>query len=99
METAFFIITLFLAGALADLFWAYYLLNMSLVESTAGLRKYRRRAAWWSVALGMGSWLMVDGMMANKWLVSFWLIGLWCGTYYAYPIKQFFMDSRDGLCQ
>lgn len=92
MQTALFALTLFLSGALADLFWAFYLLNMAAVDRT-GEKLYRRRAAWWSVAMGVCSWLMVDGMVENKWLTLIWLVGLWCGTYYAHPIRQYFIGN------
>ena len=73
-------ILLFCAGVVQDTIWALYIIHTGL--------KHKLSSAFYSVGTGLGSLVMVTGMMEDsKWLMIFWLLGLWLGTYYSEVIE------------
>jgi hypothetical protein len=71
---------LFLIGCVTDIIWVLYITNVS--------EKHRVKAATYSVLTGICGFVWLEGMMADKFLVIFWLCGLWVGTYYAEMIES-----------
>ena len=74
-------ILLFLVGCFTDIIWVLYITNVS--------EKKRAKAATYSVLTGICGFAWLEGMMADKFLVIFWLCGLWIGTYFASSIESF----------
>jgi hypothetical protein len=72
---------LFFVGCLTDTIWVLYITNVT--------NKNRLKAANYSVLTGICGFAWLEGMMADKILVVFWLVGLWCGTYFAEQIESF----------
>lgn len=72
---------LFLAGVCTDVTWALY------IQALADRR--RLSAALYSVGTGIVSIVFVEGVIHNVWMTTFWLAGLFVGTYYASAIEQY----------
>lgn len=72
---------LFLSGVMTDVVYALYV--MSLAE------RKRLPAANYSTMSGVLSIILVEGTLHVPYLLPFWLMGLWVGTYYAAAIESY----------
>ena len=80
---------LLLAGILTDVTWALY------IQALADRR--RLPAAFYSVGTGIVSIVFVEGAIHVPWLISFWLAGLFIGTYYVQNIEKFMRGFWHGI--
>ena len=72
---------LLLAGILTDVTWALY------IQALADRR--RLPAALYSVGTGIVSIVFVEGALHAPFLLAFWLVGLFVGTYFVQNIEVF----------
>lgn len=92
---------MFLSGFATDFTLVMYVQKVAEYKRLKSLdikkKKLLRDAAFWSIATGICSILMVEGLTTNLLTTSFWLFGLWLGTYFSDDLETFFKNLLGRL--
>lgn len=76
---------LFLVGLVTDVIWTIYIQKVAICKT----KNERAIAGLYSVGTGVVSAIWVEGVLYAPFMLPFWWIGLWCGTYFAHDIEEF----------
>jgi len=93
MTTVWFAIFCLVSGFVTDLIWTPYIRAVARYEQTKNKRDLRT-AANYSAGTGLCTLLLVEAVILDPLISSFWLAGLWLGTYYSGDVKRLWENYR-----